>query len=156
MIIALLLLWSLVAVSLVRFLYGKRMKWAALAYGVLYIVLTAWVYFLFVVDVAHLGFGTTKLSLWSAGTIYDAFADMNARFFAVSEDWLIAVVFLCVAVALSVVSYLVVSSVQLVRELYRRARKALREAKRCALAVAADKPLQSYRKIYLTFCRLRN
>lgn len=154
MIIVLMLLWSLVAVSLVRFLYRKRMKWAALSYGVLYMVLTAWMYFLFAVDVAHLGFGTSKLSLWNAGSIYSAFADINARFFAVSEDWLIAVVFLSIAIAVSVVSYLVISSVQLVCEIYRRVRRALRTVKRHVLAVEEHVAPAPNTKIYLTLCRL--
>ena len=154
MIIVLMLLWSLVAVSLVRFLYRKRMKWAALAYGVLYIILTAWMYFLFAVDVAHLGFGTSKMSLWNAGSIYSAFADVNARLFAVSEDWLIAVVFLSIAVAVSVISYLVISSVQLVKELYRRVRRALRTVKRSVLSVEQHDEPTAPTKIYLTLCRL--
>lgn len=156
MIILMMLLWSLVAVSLVRFLYKKHMKWAALAYGVLYIVLTAWMYFLFAVDVAHLGFSTAKASLWSAGSIYSAFADINARLFAVSEDWLIAVVFLCIAIAISVVSYLVISSVQLVRALYRRTRRALRQTRRFALVCLPQRQPAVPNKIYLTLCRLIN
>lgn len=154
MIIVLMLLWSLVAVSLVRFLYRKRMKWAALSYGVLYIILTAWMYFLFAVDVAHLGFGQTKLSLWNAGSIYSAFADVNARLFAVSEDWLIAVVFLSIAIAVSVVSYLVISSVQLAKEIYRRVRRTLRAVKRNVLAVERHDAPAVPNKIYLTLCRL--
>jgi hypothetical protein len=157
MIIALMLLWSLVAVSLVRFLYRKRMKWAALAYGVLYIILTAWMYFLFAVDVAHLGFGVSRLSVWNAGSIYSAFADVNARLFAVSEDWLIAVVFLCAAIAISVVCYLVISSVQLVKEIYRRVSRAKRHVKRIALTIKAHSaPTATHNKIYLTLCRLLN
>ena len=156
MIIVLMLLWSLVAVSLVRFLYRKRMKWAALAYGVLYITLTAWMYILFAVDVAHLGFGASKLSLWNAGSIYSAFADVNARLFTVSEDWLIAVVFLSIAIALSVFSYLVISSVQLVKALYSRARRALRHTRRNVQVVAEATPDVAPQKIYLTLCRLIN
>ena len=154
MIIVLMLLWSLVAVSLVRFLYRKRMKWAALSYGVLYMILTAWMYFLFAVDVAHLGFGTSKLSLWNAGSIYSAFADINARFFAVSEDWLIAVVFLSIAIAVSVISYLVISSVQLMKEIYRRVRRALHTAKRHVLVLEPHSAPAVPTKIYLTLCRL--
>jgi len=154
MIIVLMLLWSLVAVSLVRFLYRKRMKWAALSYGVLYMILTAWMYFLFAVDVAHLGFGTSRLSLWNAGSIYSAFADINARFFAVSEDWLIAVVFLSIAIAVSVVAYLVISSVQLVQEIYRRVYRAPRAVKRNVLAVEEHQEPAAPTKIYLTLCRL--
>lgn len=157
MIIVLMLLWSLVAVSLVRFLYRKRMKWAALAYGALYITLTIWMYFLFAVDAAHLGFSSpSKLALWNAGNIYSAFADVNARLFAVSEDWLIAVVFLCIAVALSVVCYLVISSVQLVKELYRRAGRELHAVRRHALTVGTTYKAAAPQKIYLTYCRLLN
>ena len=145
MIIVLMLLWSL---------YRKRMKWAALSYGVLYIVLTAWMYFLFAVDVAHLGFGTSKLSLWNAGSIYSAFADINARLFDVSEDWLIAVVFLSIAIAASVVAYLVVSSVQLMKEIYRRVRRALRAVKRDVLNLEEHSAPAMSTKIYLTLCRL--
>ncbi len=154
MIVALLLLWSLVAVSLVRFLYKKQLKWAATAYGVLYIALTAWFYFLFVLDVAHLGLGVNKWSLWDASDIYDAFTDLYRQINALSTDLLYAVVFLAITVILSTVFYIVESSVQMAKDMYRRLGRNARAGKSAAANVGVFSTPAPRRRIYLTFCRL--
>lgn len=156
MVIFLMLIWSLVAVSIVRFLYNKGLKWAALAYGALYISLTIWAYFLFAMDAAHLGFAYDKMSTWDSGVIYDSFLQVNHQMMAVSSDWLIAMVFACLSLAISVVVYLAVSGVRLVRHLYKSLSHVPKMAWVRTFYLRIERLALPDRHLYLTFCRLIN
>ena len=156
MIIAILLLWSLVGVSLTRFFYNKRLKVAATAYGVLYISLVAWMFFMYFMDAAHLQLGIAQWSLWDASDIYEAFITLYHQLYAISADWLIAVVFLCITFALSVGIYLVVSSVQIAKDLYLRLRRTAPRAPRMVYRAIVPQAPVVQRRIYLTYCRLNS
>lgn len=156
MIIAILLLWSLVGVSLTRFLYNKRLKVAATAYGVLYITIVAWMFFMYFIDAVHLRLGISQWSLWDASEIYEAFTTLYHQLYAISADWLVAVVFLCVTVAISVGVYLVVSSVQIAKDIYKRLRRAAPRARRQVYRAPSTVAYVAPRRIYLTYCRLND
>ena len=81
MIIVILGLISLSAIYFTRFFYKRNSKIAATAIALLFAVIIAWTYFLFIFDVADFGFSDvhTRESLLFGSDIYSSFVNLNAN-----------------------------------------------------------------------------
>ncbi len=93
MIILLIVLLSLCAIYFTRLLKKKSMKLAANAVATLYGVLIAWIYFVFVIDVACFGFKDTesRFSIILGSDIYHSFVDITAKMFNIPSGMLVAI-----------------------------------------------------------------
>ena len=80
MIVVILGLISLSAIYFTRFFYKRESRTAATAIAVLFAVIVAWTYFLFIFDVADFGFGEirTRESLLFGSDIYSSFISLKA------------------------------------------------------------------------------
>ena len=81
MILLLIILLSLSAVYFTRLLQRKGMKTASVMVAVLYLYLIAWIYAVFILDIADLGFAETetRISLLHGSNIYHLFVQLNAQ-----------------------------------------------------------------------------
>ena len=80
------ILLSLIAVYFTRLLQRHGMKTASVTVAVLYLYLIAWIYVVFILDVADLGFAETetRISLLHGSNIYHSFVQLNAKMAAIS------------------------------------------------------------------------
>ena len=157
MVILILLLWSLCAVYITRFLYQRGLKIAALVYTILYVYLTAWVFLISYLDVAQFGFVPDQYADLYAGDLYRSLAGVVALFDRLPAELLIGIVFACIAVCISVVAMLVIGGVRLYKAIAVVLKgKALGGA---AKREAKPKPVRiayAPTRIYLQYCRLNN
>ena len=157
MVILILLLWSLCAVYITRFLYQRNMKVAAAMYAVLYVYLTVWVFLVTGLDVFHFGLDAEATADLFAGDIYRSFAGVMQLFDKFPAEALLGIVFGCVALAISMIAFVVIGSVQLVRAianvLHGKALRGACKKERNALYVHTT---YAPTRIYLQYCRLNN
>ena len=81
MVIIILGLLSLSAIYFTHLLYKRNLKTAAICVSILFAAIVAWVYFVFIFDVADFGFTDIKSreSLLFGSNIYSSFVDLNAE-----------------------------------------------------------------------------
>ena len=81
MVLLMIILLSFCAIYFTRLLYSGKMPVAAIFVVVLYIYMVAWIYSIFVIDIADLGFSDTesRLSLLHGSIIYHSFVDITAK-----------------------------------------------------------------------------
>ena len=81
MIVILIALWSLCAIYFTRLLTQRKMRAAAISVAVLYVYLIAWIYAIFILDIANLGFSDaeTRLSLLHGSGIYHSFVSLTSK-----------------------------------------------------------------------------
>lgn len=81
MVIILMALWSLCAIYFTRLLTQRKMRAAAISVVVLYVYLIAWIYAIFILDAADLGFSDaeTRLSLLHGSGIYHSFVSLTSK-----------------------------------------------------------------------------
>ncbi len=81
MIILFMILISLSAIYFTRLLNKNNMRAAAISVAALYIYLIAWIYAIFVLDIANLGFSAyeTRFSLLHGSDIYHSFVSMTDK-----------------------------------------------------------------------------
>ena len=81
MILLSIILLSLSAVYFIRLLSRKNMRMAAVSATILYVYLVAWIYAIFIIDIADLGFTDTEtqLTLLHGSSIYHSFVQITAR-----------------------------------------------------------------------------
>jgi len=81
MIVLFITLWSLCAIYFTRLLMKRTMRAAAISVTVLYVYVVAWIYAIFILDIADLGFADveTRLSLLHGSNVYHAFVQMTAK-----------------------------------------------------------------------------
>lgn len=86
MVLLFLILMSLSAIYFTRLLSNKRMRIAAIATSVVYFYLVAWIYAIFIIDIADLGFSEseTQLTLLHGSNIYHSFVQLTAKMSAIS------------------------------------------------------------------------
>lgn len=157
MVILILLLWSLCAVYITRFLYARGMKVAALVYTVLYVYLTAWVFLMSYMDVAQFGMVPDQYADLYAGDLYRSLAGIVALFDRLPAELLIGIVFACIAIGISLVAMLVISGVHL----YKAIANVLKGKALCGAPKRERRPkpvrtLYAPTRIYLQYCRLNN
>ena len=94
MVIILIALWSLCAIYFTRLLTQRKMRAAAISVAVLYVYLIAWIYAIFILDIADLGFSDaeTRLSLLHGSGIYHSFVQLNAKMSVIPLPLLKAIV----------------------------------------------------------------
>ena len=94
MILLLMILLSLSAVYFTRLLQRRGMKTASVMAAVLYLYLIAWIYAIFILDIADLGFAETetRVSLLHGSNIYHSFVQLNAKMAAIPLPMLKAIV----------------------------------------------------------------
>ena len=157
MVILILLLWSLCAVYITRFLYQRNMKVAAAMYAVLYVYLTVWIFLVTSLDVFHFGLDADATADLYAGDLYRSFAGLMQLFDQFSAEALLGIVFGCVALAISMIAFVVIGGVQLVRAIAKVLKgKALRKAVRKVRDVVRVHGTYAPTRIYLQYCRLNN
>ncbi len=85
MIVLLITLWSLFAIYFTRLFTQKKMRAATISVTVLYLYLIAWIYAVFILDIADLGFAEseTRISLLHGSNIYHSFVQLNAKMAAI-------------------------------------------------------------------------
>ena len=157
MVILLLLLWSLCAVYITRFLYKRNMKVAAGLYVVLYLYLTTWIFLISGWDFVQFGFVPDRYAELYAGDFYHSFTRLIEVFDKLPSGILIAIVGLCIALATSVIAFLVIGGVHLAKAIAKvlqgkplSTKKGLHTVHTCVRAL----PVRS--RIYLEYCRLNN
>ena len=108
MIIAVITLCSLCALYFTRLLSRKGMKIAAICVSIVYIYFVAWIYALFILDVADLGFSDTEtqLTLLHGSNIYHSFVSLTNKMSSIPLEMLEAVV--TVALTVFIASLVVV------------------------------------------------
>ena len=94
MIVLLMILLSLIAVYFTRLLQRRGMKTASVMVAILYLYLIAWIYAIFILDIADLGFAEaeTRISLLHGSNIYHSFVQLNAKMAAIPLQILKAIV----------------------------------------------------------------
>jgi|GEM_PF-2361310 len=121
MILLIIVLWSLSAVFITRLLSKKGMKVASILYTALYAYIITWIYLIFVIDVADIGFvyADMRESLIYGSDIYHSFGKLYDTMYLLPEEVLTSIV--CVSVVVLVASLVVVfvGGWQVSREIYR-------------------------------------
>ena len=81
MILLMIILLSLSVIYYTRLLYRKNMRAAAISVAILYFYLILWIYAIFVIDIADLGFSDaeTRISLLHGSEIYHSFVEVTAK-----------------------------------------------------------------------------
>lgn len=94
MILMMIILLSLSVIYFTRLLYKKNMRVAAISVAVLYCYLILWVYAIFVIDIADLGFSDaeTRISLLHGSSIYHSFVEVTAKMAVIPLPLLHAIV----------------------------------------------------------------
>ena len=97
MVLLVIILLSLASIYFTRLLSKKGMKTASIMVAVLFVYLVAWIYAIFIIDIADLGFSEyeTRLSILHGSDVYHSFVDLNARLSSLSLPLLQAIVFVC-------------------------------------------------------------
>ncbi len=87
-------LLSLSVIYFTRLLSERNMKVAAIAVATLYFYIIAWIYAIFILDIADLGFSDTetRISLLHGSDIYHSFVDITEKMSVVPIEWLKAIV----------------------------------------------------------------
>ncbi len=103
MIVLLILLWSLCAIYFAHLLSVKKMNIAAIAIIVLYTYVIAWIYAIFIIDVADLGFSDTEsiISLLHGSEIYHSFVNITDKMSGIPFELLEAIAVVAVIVLVS-------------------------------------------------------
>lgn len=103
MILLFLILMSLSAIYFSRLLSIKKMRVAAAFVATLYSYLVAWIYLIFIIDIADLGFAEseTQLTLLHGSNIYHSFVQLTAKMSAISLPMLQAIVSASIAVLIA-------------------------------------------------------
>ena len=98
MILLVILLLSLVSIYFTRLLNKKKMKIASIMVAVLFVYLILWIYAIFIIDIADLGFSEyeTRLSVLHGSDIYHSFVNLNANLSTLSLPFLHTIVFVCI------------------------------------------------------------
>ena len=94
MIVLLIARWSLCAIYFTRLFTQKKMRSATISVTVLYLYLIAWIYAVFILDIADLGFAETetRLTLLHGSNVYHAFVQMTAKMSVIPLPLLKAIV----------------------------------------------------------------
>lgn len=94
MIVVLIALLSLSAIYFTRLLYHRNMKLASIATAVLYLYVVLWIYAVFILDLADLGFADveTHLALLHGSNIYHSFIQLTTQMSVIPLPMLKAIV----------------------------------------------------------------
>lgn len=157
MVILILLLWSLCAIIINRFLVKKGMKVAAAVYTALYVYLTVWVFVISYMDFVHFGADADSTAALFVGDFYRSFAGLTQMLDRLPSDLLVGIVFSCIAIAISVVSILIIGGIHLYRAIAKVLQgKPLPKVGRLQHTKRYVRSPFAYERIYLRYCRLNN
>ena len=125
MIIILIALWSLCAIYFTRLLTQRKMRAAAISVAVLYVYLIAWIYAIFILDAADLGFTEkeTQISLLHGSGIYHSFVNLTSKMSVIPLPLLKAIV---AVAAMTLTASIIVAFhgiFEISREIYRIVKK---------------------------------
>lgn len=157
MIVALILLWSLCAIYITRFLYTKKFKIAALAYSVLYCYVLFWIYSMFAMDMSQFGIEASRLGMLQGSNVYHSFQTLTDLFYKLPTNIVISLVTVCFAFCAALILLFIISGIQIYKEIRKiiSSHMSLRQNKKDESVIYENRYI-CRKWLYLLNCRLNN
>lgn len=156
MIIMALILLSLVAIYFIRILSMRSMKVASIAVTTLYVYLVGWIYAIFIVDIADLGFceTETRLTLLHGSNVYHSFVELTAKMSVISLPFLQVIVGVSILVLVTSFAVIFHGIFEISKEILFLIRKSnRRHSKTLDFKISSPKVLHRRASIIRLHCR---